>query len=111
MPLQPVRTARNGQYHNDWCRFPASPDAKAAAFLLGRMSQDGGDARTAITWFTRYLAEAPGGPFTAEALGRKLVAVRNVDGIERAKPLAREYLERFPTGAHAAVAGEIARAR
>jgi TolA-binding protein len=92
-------------------RFPASPDAKAAAFLLGRMSQDGGDARTAITWFTRYLAEAPGGPFAAEALGRKLVAVRNVEGIERAKPLAREYLERFPTGAHAAVAGEIARAR
>ena len=92
-------------------RFAASPDAKAAAFLLGRIAQDAGDARTAITWFTRYLAEAPSGPFAAEALGRKLVAVHKVDGIEPAKPLAREYLTRFPTGAHAAVAAEIARAR
>jgi len=92
-------------------RFPSSPDAKGAAFLLGRISQDGGDARTAIAWFTRYLAEAPNGPFVAEALGRKLVASRKVDGALEAKALAREYLERFPNGAHAAVAREVARAR
>jgi hypothetical protein len=92
-------------------RFAGSPDAKGAAFLLGRISQDGGDAKAAIAWFTLYLGEAPDGPFAAEALGRKLVAVRKVHGLEQAKPLAREYLDRFPNGAHAAVAREVARAR
>jgi TolA-binding protein len=92
-------------------RFAGSPDAKGAAFLLGRISQDGGDAKGAIAWFTVYLGEAPEGSFAAEALGRKLVAVRKVHGIEQAKPLAREYLDRFPNGAHAAIAREVARAR
>lgn len=92
-------------------RFPGSPDAKGAAFLLGRISQDGGDPRTAIEWFTRYLAEASNGPFAAEALGRKLVATKKVYGVERAKPLAREYLDRFPNGAHAFLAREVAEAR
>ncbi len=92
-------------------RFAGSPDAKGAAFLLGRINQDGGDAKGAIAWFTVYLGEAPEGSFAAEALGRKLVAVRKVHGIEQAKPLAREYLDRFPNGAHAKVAREVARAR
>jgi hypothetical protein len=92
-------------------RFAGSPDAKGAAFLLGRISQDAGDAPSAIAWFTTYLTEAPDGSFAAEALGRKLVAVRKVHGIEQAKPLAREYLDRFPNGAHAAVARDVARAR
>jgi TolA-binding protein len=91
-------------------RFAGSPDAKGAAFLLGRISQDAGDAKSAIAWFTVYLGEAPDGSFAAEALGRKLVAVRKVQGIAQAKPLAREYLDRFPNGAHAAVAREVARA-
>jgi hypothetical protein len=92
-------------------RFAGSAEAKAAAFLLGRMSQDAGDSKAAIPWFTRYLNEAPDGPFAAEALGRNLLAVRKVNGIENAKPLAREYLSRFPNGAHAAVAREVAGAR
>jgi hypothetical protein len=92
-------------------RFPGSPEAKGAAFLLGRISQDGGDPRTAIDWFTRYLAEASKGPLAAEALGRKLVATTIVYGIPGAKPLAREYLDRFPDGAHAAVAREVDEAR
>jgi len=92
-------------------RFPGSTDAKGAAFLLGRISQDGGDSKTAIAWFTRYLDEASEGSFAAEALGRNLVAVRKVRGIEAAKPLAREYLKRFPNGAHAAVAREVAGSR
>jgi hypothetical protein len=91
-------------------RFAGSPDAKGAAFLLGRISQDAGDAKSAIAWFTVYLGEAPDGSFAAEALGRKLVAVRKLHGIEQAKPLAREYMGRFPKGAHAAVAREVARA-
>jgi TolA-binding protein len=88
-------------------RFPGSPDAKAAAFLLGRLNQDAGDSNAAITWFKLYLSEAPGGTFASEALGRELVAVRKVSGIQQAKPLAREYLERFPNGAHASAAREI----
>src|SRR5262249_4162964 len=36
-------------------RFAGSPDAKGAAFLLGRISQDAGDTPSAIAWFTTYL--------------------------------------------------------
>jgi hypothetical protein len=92
-------------------RFAGSSDAKAAAFLLGRMSQDGGDAKTAVAWFTRYLDEAPDGSFAAEALGREIIAVRQVSGLDKAKPLAREYLSRFPHGPHAALAREVAATR
>jgi len=92
-------------------RFPGSTEAKETAFLLERINQDAGDSKTTLAWFTRYLDEAPEGPFAAEALGRSLLAVRKLQGIEKAKPLAREYLGRFPNGAHAALAREVAGAR
>lgn len=89
-------------------RFPRTPDAKAAGFLLGRLAEDGGELREALVWYDRYLAEAPAGAFAAEALGRRLLATKKAGDLPRARSLAREYLERFPEGPHAAAARGLA---
>jgi outer membrane protein assembly factor BamD (BamD/ComL family) len=68
------------------------------------MADDGGSRDEAIRWYDTYLAESPGGPFVAEALGRKLVAVVESGDTVGARSVAREYLRRFPHGAHAVYA-------
>lgn len=90
-------------------RFPGTANASNAAFLLGRVAeeQQGAPAK-ARTWYDRYLAEAPGGAFAADALGRKMLLVDRLDGRDAARPLARDYLTRFPKGAYAKSATTIA---
>ncbi len=85
-------------------RFARSAEARGAAFILGSMADDGGSRDEAIRWYDTYLAESPGGSFVAEALGRKLVALVESDDALAARAVAREYLKRFPHGAHAAYA-------
>jgi hypothetical protein len=89
-------------------RFPDSPEARSAAFLLGRMTETSSPG-TAVTWYDRYLAEAPGGSLAAEALGRKMLAVNASSGRATARPIAEDYQRRFPQGAFAAAAAEILR--
>jgi ferric-dicitrate binding protein FerR (iron transport regulator) len=81
-------------------RFPATGGARAAAFQLGRMADDGGDARAALAWYRRYQSEAPRGPYAAEAVGREMIAVERLSGRVAAAPIARAYLERFPDGTY-----------
>jgi TolA-binding protein len=85
-------------------RFPGSAEARGAAFVLGRMADDGGSRDEAIRWYETYLAESPGGSFAAEALGRELVARVDSGDAAAARAAAREYVRRFPHGAHAAYA-------
>src|SRR6185437_5602492 len=51
---------------------------------------------------------ALGAAFAEEALGRKMVALRKSSGREAARGAAAEYLRRYPGGAFAAAAREIA---
>ncbi|WP_433935912.1 FecR domain-containing protein [Sorangium cellulosum] len=88
-------------------RFPGTSHGKAAAFLLGRMVDDGGSPGAAVAWYDTYLAESPAGPFAAEALGRKMVAVERTGGRAAARPIAELYLKRHPRGAHASVARDL----
>ena len=88
-------------------RFPGTRQAATAAFLLGRMSDQGGSPARALTWYDRYLAEAPGGSFAPEAQGRRMVALRKTKNLEAGKRAARVYLGRYPNGPYAAVAQEI----
>jgi ferric-dicitrate binding protein FerR (iron transport regulator) len=81
-------------------RFPGSSRAHAAAFLLGRMADDRGDAAEGLRWYRAYLEEAPAGPYAAEALGRQMLVVKRSQGREAALPIAREYLGRFPNGTY-----------
>jgi hypothetical protein len=87
-------------------RFAQSAEARGAAFVLGRMADDRGARDEAIRWYDMYLAESPGGPFVAEAIGRKLVALVESGDTVGARSVARQYLRRFPNGAHAAYARE-----
>jgi len=91
-------------------RFSRSAGAREAAFFLGGVSEDEsgvGAAKTALEWYERYLAESPGGTYAAQALGRQMILVHKLRGSAAARPIASEYLERFPSGAYAEPAKKL----
>ncbi len=87
-------------------RFAGSRAAADAAFLLGRMAESASPA-AAIGWYDRYVMEAPTGSFVAEALGRKMIALKKAGNASAAKDAAAAYLKRFPGGPYAGVASEM----
>ncbi len=91
-------------------RFPSSSEAKQAAFFLARTFEQQGRVAEASHWLDVYLSEAPGGIYTAEALGRKLVITSRASGVKAARPFARKYLDQFPAGPYARTARDILRA-
>ena len=88
-------------------RFPGTKRAASAAFLLGRMSDDGGGSAGALQWYERYLAEAPGGAFAPEAQGRRMVALKQSGNLEAGRRAAEAYLKQYPSGPYAAVARDM----
>ncbi len=92
-------------------RFPDSPRALDATFLLGRVEESRGSGMTrAIAWYDEYLSRAPTGAYAAEALGRKMTITRVISGPVQARPIAEEYLRRFPRGSYAGSARAVLRA-
>jgi len=88
-------------------RFPGSPRAAEAAFLLGRLEDESAaGASRALSWYERYLKEAARGRYVSEALGRKMTDLERTSRGQEALAIASDYLRRFPTGsyAHAATA-------
>ncbi len=89
-------------------RFARSSSAKDAAFFLGRLADDHEHVPgSALPWYETYLAEAPDGHFAAEAFGREMIAVSKQSGRAAARPIAADYLKRFPRGPYAAAAREL----
>ncbi|MGK3997557.1 FecR domain-containing protein [Sorangium sp. So ce1024] len=89
-------------------RFPGSPEAASAAFLLGRIAQDqGDDLAGAARWFTLYLTEHPGGAFAADAAGRLVEAEDRRGDEASARRAAERYLAAHPSGSHAAYARRL----
>jgi hypothetical protein len=89
-------------------RFPGSPEAAAAAFIFGRTAQDRQrDYAAAASWFSRYLAEQPGGEFAAEAAGRLVEAKEKMGDAAGARKAAERYLAAYPDGSHAAYARSV----
>jgi hypothetical protein len=88
-------------------RFPGTKAATGAAFVIGRMLDGSGDARSAVTWYDRYLAE--GGSLAAEALGRRMLALRRSGDDNLSRQAALDYLRRFPDGPYARQARELSR--
>ncbi len=97
--------------HKQRARFAGSVRARDAAFLLGRLHESRGSSglAAALTWYDRYLVEAPSGSYAAEALGRKMTATERLSGKDAARPLALQYLERYPAGAYAPAARALTR--
>ncbi|HWA71496.1 MAG TPA: FecR domain-containing protein [Polyangiaceae bacterium] len=91
-------------------RFPGSPRARDALFLLGRVEElRAPGSAAAIGWYDQYLAGAPGGTYAAEALGRKMILSNEVTGPASSRPIAEEYLRRFPGGSYAGAARALQR--
>jgi TolA-binding protein len=83
-------------------RFADSAQAREAAFLLGRLhdGEAAGPAQ-ALTWYARYLSEAPRGPFASDALGRKMTLLERSGRHQEALAVARDYVRAFPAGTYA----------
>jgi TolA-binding protein len=91
-------------------RFPGSPRALDAIYLLGRVEESrAGGAERAIAWYDEYLARQPTGAYAAEALGRKMTLTNELGGAAQARPIAEEYLRRFPRGSYAGSARALRR--
>ena len=89
-------------------RFPGSAEAASAAFILGRIAQDQSrDPAGAAGWFSRYLAEQPGGAFAGDALGRLVEATDRQGDEAGARRAAERYLAAYPNGSHAGYARQV----
>jgi hypothetical protein len=88
-------------------RFPGTSQSAAAAFLLGH-SHESRSLAAAERWYETYLYESPEGEFAAEALAGKMRVIAKRSGDAAAKPLALEYLRRYPQGVQVKTARKIA---
>ena len=86
-------------------RFPNSPRSIDALFFLGRVDEARAGGRdAAVKRYDEYLERAPAGTYASEALGRKLILVKELAGPEAARAIAADYLRRFPGGSYAEAA-------
>jgi hypothetical protein len=81
-------------------RFAGTRHSAAAAFLLGRTDESQGQLEAADRWYRVYLDEAPDGELAADALAGRMRTTSSRQGAAAAKPLAQEYLRRYPDGVH-----------
>ncbi|MFI5307679.1 MAG: FecR domain-containing protein [Polyangiales bacterium] len=88
-------------------RFAGSGPSAAAAFLLGRTSELRGHNAQAEHWYELYLAESADGEFASDALAGRMRVVTALRGKTAARPLAVEYLRRYPDGVYASSARKI----
>jgi TolA-binding protein len=88
-------------------RFPGSSEASISAFSLGRLASDAGRASDAVTWFQRYLAEAPRGPLAREAAGRLVELWHQLGNGAAARGAAESYLKSYPSGPHAGLSRSV----
>jgi len=91
-------------------RFPGSAIAREAAFFLGGLAEDDpgvSSVKSALDWYERYMTESPRGTYAAQALGRQMILVHKLRGAAAARPIAGEYLSRFPSGPYAEPAKKL----
>jgi hypothetical protein len=97
-------------------RFPDAPQTRDAAFFLGGLAEGDGPqggrvaGQQALDWYNLYLRECPTGRFVGEAWGRKMILTQKQRGVQAARPLAEEYLRRFPSGPYVTAAGKLVQA-
>ncbi len=100
-------TGRSALALDAWAKARQRFGSKQAAFFMGRIYDQRGNAQSALRWLNVYLAEAGSDVYASEALGRKLTLVQRVQGEAQAEAVAREYLRRFPKGPYARTAREL----
>lgn len=86
-------------------RFPATAAASSAAFVLGRLADDAGNLREAVSWYDLHTQES--GSLAPEAFGRKMLALHRLGEPAARDRAATEYLQRFPNGPYARQARDL----
>ena len=85
------------------------PDGDRTAYGLGLLAFDQQrNYGEAARWFRTYLGEQPQGSLRREALGRLMEALQRSGDAGGAHRVAQEYLDKYPAGAHAALARRLA---
>lgn len=80
-------------------RFPRTPEATRAAFVLGVLSLETFQAPAeAARWFQLCVEEAPDGPLANEARGRRVQSLHAAGDHEGARDAAARYLQRDADG-------------
>ena len=90
----PVRS-RRARRRSSWAAWRRTNRASAAA-------------KTALEWYERYMSDSPRGTYAAQALGRQMILVHKLRGADAARPIASDYLTRFPSGPYADVGPQAA---
>jgi transmembrane sensor len=81
--------------------YPDDPRAPLAAFTLGRvLFNELGRPRDAAAAFHQVRQKAPASQFAEDALAREVEAWDRASEPARARALAAEYLQRYPSGRH-----------
>jgi TolA-binding protein len=88
-------------------RFPGAPEARDGKFLLGRVQALRGDATAAIAAFESYLRPGGGTLYANEATGRLMELYSARGDTERARDMARRYLEKAPQGPYRRLARSL----
>jgi hypothetical protein len=88
-------------------RFPTAIQARDAAFFLGGLAEAEKNEGRAIDWYDVYLREGPEGAYASQALGRKMVLLERSRGVESARFVAIQYLQRFGDGPYAPAARKL----
>lgn len=88
-------------------RYPGSLQARDAPFFLGGIAEAEHSDAAALDWYDTYLSEGAYGAYASQALGRKLILVQRLRGTEAARPIASEYMARFPDGPYASFARKL----
>lgn len=82
--------------------YPRDPRSPLAAFTLGRvLLNELGRPRDAAAAFHQVRVNAPSSQFAEDALAREVEAWSRASEPERARSLAKTYLEKYPSGRHA----------
>jgi transmembrane sensor len=85
------------------------PSGDRTAYGLGLLAFDQQrNFADATRWFRTYLSEQPQGSLTREALGRLMEALQRSGDTDGAHRVAQSYLEKYPSGSHAALARRLA---
>jgi TolA-binding protein len=92
-------------------RYPGSVQARDAPFFLGGLSEGQKNDTASLEWYDVYLRESANGAYASQALGRKLMLVQRLQSSDAARPIATEYLARFPEGPYAPSARKLLQAQ
>ena len=94
-------------------RYPGSMQARDASFFLGGLAEGNPAGRRSgpSTGTTSTSRENPNGAYASQALGRKMMLVQRLRGAGSARPIANEYLARFPDGPYASSANKLLHAQ